>query len=191
MSACRGRRLLQRHARMDMGNRGEGVDHHGTARRPLDDDGKSVPQAWLPQQFDLGPQMGDEHTSNPQEVRLVSDGFGLKARTPPLSSEHMFATQRPLVPTRASEGRRKMRSAVLCCALRGRLPRCGRLHQEVDGMPTFDTVPIGEARANTVTGQRAALLQEYVGFIQGRAPWTCGEAGARRGRDDPGGPAEA
>ena len=34
-------------------------------------------------------------------------------------------------------------------------------------MPTFDTVPIGEARANTVTGQRAALLQEYAGFIQG------------------------
>ena len=34
-------------------------------------------------------------------------------------------------------------------------------------MPTFDTVPIDEARANTVTGKRAALLQEYVGFIQG------------------------
>ena len=34
-------------------------------------------------------------------------------------------------------------------------------------MPTFGTVPIGEARANTVTGQRAALLQEYAGFIQG------------------------
>ena len=33
-------------------------------------------------------------------------------------------------------------------------------------MPTFGIVPIGEARANTVTGQRAALLQEYVGYIQ-------------------------
>ena len=33
-------------------------------------------------------------------------------------------------------------------------------------MPTFGTVPIGEARANTVTGERAALLQEYVGYIQ-------------------------
>ena len=65
---------------MDMGNRGEGVDHHRAARRPLDDDGKSVAQARLPQQFDLGPQMGDEHTGNPQEARLLSDGFGLEAR---------------------------------------------------------------------------------------------------------------
>ena len=37
-------------------------------------------------------------------------------------------------------------------------------------MPTFGIVPIGEARANTVTGQRAALLQEYVGYIQCVAP---------------------
>ena len=41
-------------------------------------------------------------------------------------------------------------------------------------MPTFDTVPIAEARANTVTSQRAALLQEYVGYIQGVPP---GQAG--------------
>ena len=41
-------------------------------------------------------------------------------------------------------------------------------------MPTFGTVPIGEARANTGTGQRAALLQEYVGYIQ-RVP--SGQAG--------------
>ncbi len=41
-------------------------------------------------------------------------------------------------------------------------------------MPTFATVPIGEARANTVTGQRAALLQEYVVCIQ-RVP--SGQAG--------------
>ena len=42
-------------------------------------------------------------------------------------------------------------------------------------MPTFGTVPIGEARANTVTGQRAALLQEYVGFIQGVPPGQAGK----------------
>ena len=41
-------------------------------------------------------------------------------------------------------------------------------------MPTFGIVPIGEARANTVAGQRAALLQEYAGYIQ-RVP--SGEAG--------------
>ena len=42
-------------------------------------------------------------------------------------------------------------------------------------MPTFDTVPIGEARANTVTGQRAALLQEYAGFIQSVPPGQAGK----------------
>ena len=42
-------------------------------------------------------------------------------------------------------------------------------------MPIFDTVPIGEARANTVTGQRAALLQEYAGFIQGVPPGQAGK----------------
>ena len=34
-------------------------------------------------------------------------------------------------------------------------------------MPIFGTVRIGEARANAVTGQRAALLQEYVGYVLG------------------------
>ena len=58
-------------------------------------------------------------------------------------------------------------------------------------MPTFDTVPIDEARANTVTGQRAALLQEYVGYIQGVPPGQAGKLAARRGRDDPGNPAQA
>ena len=33
-------------------------------------------------------------------------------------------------------------------------------------MPTFDTLPLNEARANSATGQRAALLQEYMGYIQ-------------------------
>ena len=48
-------------------------------------------------------------------------------------------------------------------------------------MPTFDTVPIGEARANTMTGQRAALLQEYVGFIQGVPPGQAGKLAAGEG----------
>ncbi len=33
-------------------------------------------------------------------------------------------------------------------------------------MPTFDILPLNEARANSATGQRAALLQEYMGYIQ-------------------------
>ena len=41
-------------------------------------------------------------------------------------------------------------------------------------MPTFSTLPIGEARARSATGKRAALLQEYVGYIEQVAP---GEAG--------------
>ena len=41
-------------------------------------------------------------------------------------------------------------------------------------MPTFGTISIGEARARSATGKRAALLQEYVGYIQRVAP---GEAG--------------
>ena len=41
-------------------------------------------------------------------------------------------------------------------------------------MPTFSTLPIGEARAKTATGKRAELLQEYVAYIQGVAS---GEAG--------------
>ena len=41
-------------------------------------------------------------------------------------------------------------------------------------MPTFSTLPIVEARARSATGKRAALLQEYVGYIERVAP---GEAG--------------
>ena len=33
-------------------------------------------------------------------------------------------------------------------------------------MPTFDILPMNEARADSATGQRAALLQEYMGYIQ-------------------------
>ena len=41
-------------------------------------------------------------------------------------------------------------------------------------MPTFSTLPLSKARANSATGHRAALLQEYVAYIQRVAP---GEAG--------------
>ena len=41
-------------------------------------------------------------------------------------------------------------------------------------MPTFGTLPIGEARARSATGKRAAVLQECVGYIQSVA---LGEAG--------------
>ena len=33
-------------------------------------------------------------------------------------------------------------------------------------MPTFDILPLNKARASSATGQRAALLQEYMGYIQ-------------------------
>ena len=42
-------------------------------------------------------------------------------------------------------------------------------------MPTFDTLPLSEARANSATGQRAALLQEYMGYIQRVAPGKAGK----------------
>ena len=48
-------------------------------------------------------------------------------------------------------------------------------------MPTFDILPLNEARANSATGQRAALLQEYIGYIQRVAPGQAGklEPGSR------------
>ena len=42
-------------------------------------------------------------------------------------------------------------------------------------MPTFDTIPLKEAQANSATGQRAALLQEYMGYIQILAPGQAGK----------------
>ena len=42
-------------------------------------------------------------------------------------------------------------------------------------MPTFDTIPLNEARASSATGQRAALLQEYMGYIQILAPGQAGK----------------
>ena len=48
-------------------------------------------------------------------------------------------------------------------------------------MPTFSTLPIGEARARSATGKRAALLQEYVGYIERVAPGEAGMLQAREG----------
>ena len=112
---------------MDIGSRGEGVDDHGPSRRAFDDNGGPVPQVRLPQQLDLGPQVGDEHTGNPHEARLLTDGFGLEARENVDCREHMFFTQRPLVPTRASRMAEEdgadgsvMLPAQRAAALRGR-----------------------------------------------------------------------
>ena len=58
-------------------------------------------------------------------------------------------------------------------------------------MPTFDTLPLNEARASSATGQRAALLQGVYRVHPDPSPRTGGEAGARRGRDDAGYPAQA
>ena len=46
-------------------------------------------------------------------------------------------------------------------------------------MPTFDILPLNEARANSATGQCAALLQEYIGYIQRVAPGQAGKLEAR------------
>ena len=48
-------------------------------------------------------------------------------------------------------------------------------------MPTFSTLPIGEARARSATGKRAALLQEYVGYVQRVAPGEAGKLEAGEG----------
>ena len=42
-------------------------------------------------------------------------------------------------------------------------------------MPTFDTLPLHEARASSATGQRAALLQEYMGYIRSVSPGLAGK----------------
>ena len=58
-------------------------------------------------------------------------------------------------------------------------------------MPTFGIVPIGEARANAVTGERAALLQEYVGYIQRVGPGQGGKLEPGEGETTLGDPAQA
>ena len=42
-------------------------------------------------------------------------------------------------------------------------------------MPTFDILPLNEARANSATGQRAALLQEYIRYIRSVSPGLAGK----------------
>ena len=48
-------------------------------------------------------------------------------------------------------------------------------------MPRFNIISIGEARAKSATGKRAALLQEYIGYIQRVAPGEAGELEATEG----------
>ena len=48
-------------------------------------------------------------------------------------------------------------------------------------MPTFDTLPLNEARASSATGQRAALLHEYMGYIQRVPPGQAGRLGPGEG----------
>ena len=48
-------------------------------------------------------------------------------------------------------------------------------------MPTFSTLPVAEARARSATGKRAALLQEYVGYIERVAPGEAGKLEAGEG----------
>ncbi len=61
---------------------------------------------------------------------------------------------------------------------------CGKCPptMEVTPMPTFSTLPIGEARARSATGKRAALLQEYVGYIECVAPARWGSSRLERVR---------
>lgn len=33
-------------------------------------------------------------------------------------------------------------------------------------MPRFEVIPISEARLNSTTGKRAAILREYIGYVQ-------------------------
>lgn len=70
------------------------------------------------------------------------------------------------------------------------IAQCGRPQTEVTFMPTFSTLPIGEARARSATGKRAALLQEVRRLHRARGARRGGEAGGRGGRDDAGDPAE-
>ena len=65
--------------------------------------------------------------------------------------------------------RRRARAAPLSTISRG------------DSLPTFDTLPLNEARANSATSQRAALLQEYMGYIQRVAPGQAGRLEAEPG----------
>ena len=64
--------LLQGHPRRYTGGCWEGVDDQGPALGAVHDDGGPVRKVRLFSQLDLGPQMGDEHTGDPQGASLVS-----------------------------------------------------------------------------------------------------------------------
>ena len=57
-------------------------------------------------------------------------------------------------------------------------------------MPTFSTVRISEARARSVSGKRAVLLQEYIGYIGARDGGRSGDAGYWGRQDAAGDPLE-
>ncbi len=44
-------------------------------------------------------------------------------------------------------------------------------------MPQFDTVPLSEAQLQSSTGKRAALIREYVGYIEQVTPGRAGRLG--------------
>ena len=97
-------------------------------------------------------------------------------------SAPIFTPPRPQHPPCTSTFFSSLLGAVACPRAQGLLPtsiesfRCDCIpSMEVNGMPTFGTVPIGEAHGDTVTGQRAALLQEYVGYIQRVGPGQAGK----------------
>ena len=71
---------------------------------------------------------------------------------------------RPKAGERAG-GRRLPKAVATLPAQRAAAP-CGCSYQELGGTPTFDILPLNEAGANSATGQRVALLQEYMGYIQ-------------------------
>ena len=48
-------------------------------------------------------------------------------------------------------------------------------------MPTFSTLPVAEARARSASGVRAALLQEYIGYIERIGPGEAGKLEAGEG----------
>lgn len=48
-------------------------------------------------------------------------------------------------------------------------------------MPTFSTLPVAEARARSASGVRAALLQEYIGYIERVGPGEAGKLEAGEG----------
>ncbi len=48
-------------------------------------------------------------------------------------------------------------------------------------MPKFEVLPINEAQANSATGKRAQILQEYMGYIEQVPPGQAGRLQASAG----------